>query len=1128
MLYLFNNHKLNHKMKKHLLTSIFSLFLVFLTFAQNKSHWAEVKDNNFPLSKNSQRESFPKEFKVMQLDLNLLKQSLSVVPNRLKSKTSNVIISIPNTDGVLERFQIFEASNFEPELQAQFPEIRSYVGVGIDDKLAILRMSLDPNGIQAMIFRTDKRNEFIEPYSADGRIYAIFTSSRIKGKLPFTCSTQDQSLANRLSEKAGKQSETLRSSSSELLTFRLALSCVAEYSNYFGATNSSQVGLVLAAFNATMTRVNGVFEKDFTIHMNIIANTTNVIYYAAASDPYSPGATGAGGAWNAELQSTLTSVIGEANYDIGHLFGASGGGGNAGCIGCVCDSGKGSGFTSPANGIPSGDTFDIDYVAHEMGHQFGANHTFSHSNEGSGVNMEPGSGSTIMGYAGITSRDVQSNSDDYFHYASIFQVETNMESKTCPTRTSIANTDAPTVNAGLNYTIPKSTPFILTGTASDPNGVLTYCWEQIDNAGATQINANSAANVTKASGPNWRSYDPVSVPSRYFPRIQSIIANSATTAGLEINVEALSSVARTLNFALTVRDNVAGFGLTNTDAVTINVNGTAGPFAITVPSNTGLSYAVGSNQTVTWNVSGTTANNVNASHVDIFMSTDGGFTYPILLASNVPNDGSEVITIPNNVGTTNRIMVKGHNHIFFDISNNNFAITAPASTFSLAYGGAIGQQNMTICQGNSTSYTLNYAALAGFTGTTNFTATGNPANTTVTFSPSSTNVNGTITVNVTSTAAVALGNYTIVVTGTSGAITKTVNLYLTTVSGNFGTQTLSLPVNLATGIATTTSVSWPSNAAATSYVVEVATDVAFTNIIASGVVTGTTTTVTGLAEITDYYWRVKPFNLGCEGTFSTANKFTTGQSNCTFNYTNNTTLAISDGAGANTAGPTTTKTITVPGTVSGNINAVEVGVTMTHSYVQDLIIELVHPDGTTIKLMNRNCDEGATVNGATYVFNFTNSGTIQLPNGSCLTPSPITGNVKPSDPITIFNGKTAPGVWTLRATDWYNGDTGSIGNWNVKLCMAETPLSNESFGIDNFVLYPNPNNGNFNIQFTSNSGNKIKVNVHDIRGREIFTHNYNNSGLFNESIQLNNVQSGIYLVTVQDGARKEVKKIVVE
>ena len=214
--------------------------------------------------------------------------------------------------------------------------------------------------------------------------------------------------------------------------------------------------------------------------MTIVSQTTNVIYYSASTDPYTTMAN-----WNVQLQNTLsTSLTGpgtslaanNAAYDVGHMFGRTGGGGNAGCIGCVCvddtasttDQNKGAGITSPADGIPSGDTFDIDYVAHEMGHQFGANHTFSNSVEGSGVNVEVGSGSTIMGYAGITDQDVQMHSDAYFHYASIFQVQNNMEGKTCPTRTNITNA-APVANAGLNYTIPKSTPFILSGTATDAN-----------------------------------------------------------------------------------------------------------------------------------------------------------------------------------------------------------------------------------------------------------------------------------------------------------------------------------------------------------------------------------------------------------------------------------------------------------------------------------------------------------------------------------------------------------------------------------------------------------------------------------------------------------------------------------
>jgi hypothetical protein len=234
---------------------------------------------------------------------------------------------------------------------------------------------------------------------------------------------------------------------------RLAQSCNAEYSNYFGATSATQVALVLAAFNATLTRCNGCYETDLAIHLNLISNTTSVIYYNANTDPYTTM-----GNWNSQLQSTLTSVIGEANYDIGHMFGASGGGGNAGCIGCICTNNqKGSGITSPADAIPQGDNFDIDYVVHEVGHQMGANHTFSMSNEGSGVNKEVGSGITIMGYAGITSQDVAPHSIDIFHEASIDQIQANIQNKTCPITSSLAGKNAtPVVAALTNYMPPKS------------------------------------------------------------------------------------------------------------------------------------------------------------------------------------------------------------------------------------------------------------------------------------------------------------------------------------------------------------------------------------------------------------------------------------------------------------------------------------------------------------------------------------------------------------------------------------------------------------------------------------------------------------------------------------------------
>ncbi|UGS23847.1 reprolysin-like metallopeptidase [Flavobacterium channae] len=611
------------------------------------------------------------ENQLLDLDVNAASNFLRNAPNRFSNRNSGVILSLPNTDGTMERFRIYENSNMDPALAARYPEIKSYIGIGIDNPTASAYISTSPLGFKSMVLNPGKPAVFVEPFSQDLQTYTVYTKADKRTAFTkFECSVLD-----RVTPSLDGANLRPNADDGSLRTFRLAMSVTGEYTAYFGGTKA----LALAAINNTMTRVNGVFEKDFNARMVLISNTDSVIYTSASTDPYSAASSMSN--WNQQLQTTLTNTIGNANYDIGHLFGATGGGGNAGCIGCVCVNptstvplGKGSGYTSPANGVPSGDAFDIDYVAHEMGHQFGANHTFSHSNEGTGANMEPGSGSTIMGYAGITSQDVQMNSDPYFHAISIQQVTNNIKSKTCPTLTSTGNS-IPTASAGLDYTIPKSTPFMLTGSGTDANGdSLTYIWEQFDNASSSQTGASSAASATKTSGPTFRSYSPTTSPTRYFPNMTRVLAGATTTSGSEIVVEALPSVARTMNFRFTVRDNRAGGSANNSDDMIVTVNGTAGPFTVTAP-NTAVSYVGGSSQTITWNVAGTTANGVNCANVDILISTNGGSTWSTLLAAT-PNDGTQAVTIPNTPGTQNRIMIKGTNHIFFDVSNTNFTITA--------------------------------------------------------------------------------------------------------------------------------------------------------------------------------------------------------------------------------------------------------------------------------------------------------------------------------------------------------------------------------------------------------------------------------------------------------------------
>ena len=897
-------------MKKTLLYLSFSLFLSTGMNGQSKKEWSVVSSSeNISVSKTAQRSDFPQEFVLFKLDLESIKQKLYTAQDRFAVNAQSAIIEIPNSNGKLEKFKMYEASNFDPELQAQFPDIRAYVGQGIDNVHSQIRLSISPEGISTMTFKADSPTEYIETYSADKTIYAVYNRDAKRTKKPFTCLTPDEKLEHELTDRF---SAIERSSNPVYRTFRLAMSVTGEYSAYHGGTTPS----VLAAVNTTMTRCNGVYEKDLALHLNLVNNTT-ILYLNAASDPY--GATDAN--YNSELQSTLTAQVGNANYDIGHLMSAIGNNGNAGCIGCICvnptvpvPNGKGSGFTTST--APIGDNFDIDFVVHEMGHQFGANHSFTFSTEDNSVNYEPGSGVTIMGYAGITPYDVAPHSIETFHAGNIDQIQTNMTGKTCDVETAITH-GTPVVNAGANYTIPKSTPFMLTGSATDTGGTgtMTYQWEQYDEAnGTTYLTTGSPASVTKAGGPNFRTYSPTASGTRYFPTMASILAGSKTTTGSDILVEALSSVARTLNFRLTARDNVLNGGQTNFANMAVTVANIA-PLDLTSQNTDGISYAVGSTQTITWTSAGNNAI-AGASNVDILFSNDNGATWAYTLLTATPNDGTQTVTLPPGVsGPYCRFMVKANANIFFNVNTKAFAV-----------------------------------------------------------------------------------GYTVTVVNTCNT------------------------------------------------------------------------------------------------------------------YTINPGTAIPDNT------PTyTTHSLNVPTTA--NISDVNLAVNLTHTYISDITLAVLSPLGTQVNLFSGACTNNDNINAT-----FDDQGTPIV----CATT--ITGNVSPSQPLSALNGQNPNGTWTFGVYDSGAADVGTINTYSLTVCSSVvTILGNDTFtGLDNFTIYPNPNNGNFNIKFNSQSSNDIEVIVHDIRGRQVYNKSFNSDSVFNQNIQLNNVESGIYIVTVKDGERKENKKIVIE
>jgi hypothetical protein len=678
-------------MKKQVL-----FFVVLLSFcqiiAQKNSVWHKKSATVTSKIARIQQNEITEGENYFSLDFSAFKQLL-VSTNKKLTTLPGVIVEFPNVNGEVEKFHVWENSNMTPDFQALFPEIRAYVGKGITTPGATINFSVAPQGIQTIMFRPDGETEFIEAFDKAATLYVVYDSKN-RTKKPFNCTTPNEQLEFEL---LNNPSLVAKSSAGSYKTMRLALSCTAEYSNTFNAFNNGNESLVIAAMNATMTRVNGVFEKDLALHLNMI-NNSNIIFYDPATDPYSD-ATGMS-SWNGELQNTLNTVITNANYDIGHLFGATGGGGNAGCIGCVCVNGqKGSGITSPGSGLPQGDSFDIDYVAHELGHQLGGNHSFTFSNEGTIAQTEPGSGSTIMGYAGITNYDVQAHSDPIFSYKGILQIQTNLNTKTCPVSTSLAGINAtPTVNAGADYTIPVGTAFMLTGSATDADAgdVLTYLWEQ-NNVGTASGNSSRVLK-TKTAGPNWRTFKPSTNKFRYFPEMGKIISGTiaVTTAGIT-NWETVSSVARPLNFTFTARDNYAGMGQTATDETLISVNATGGAFSVSSQNTNGISYTGLSQQTVTWIKGSTDVAPFNSPTVDILLTTNASTSLETYnetnptspnpttwttIAAGVPNNGSYTVTLPNVTSTKTacRFMVKAVGNVFLAVNSNNFTITPSLTT----------------------------------------------------------------------------------------------------------------------------------------------------------------------------------------------------------------------------------------------------------------------------------------------------------------------------------------------------------------------------------------------------------------------------------------------------------------
>lgn len=1000
-----------------LFSLLFLLVFAFQGTAQNL--WNDVAERN--LASLGERRIVPQQYRTVQLDLQMLSAVLAEAPERFTAASDhqNAEISLPLPGGGFQRFRLFASPVMAPELQAQYPEIQCFSGVGIDNPSSRVKCDFTPWGFHAMILTPGQSPVYIDPYiHGNQEFYTVYFKKDYapsKEDAMWTCETE--SVGEEL--KPGTDApENIVNGDCQLRRYRLALACTGEYANFHGGTKP----LVLAAMNTSMNRVNGVYENDFAVTMVIIANNDLIIYLNSATDPYT---NGNGGTMLGENASTLTTVIGNANFDIGHVF-STGGGGVAG-LGVVCGTGKARGVTG--GGSPVGDPFDIDYVAHEMGHQFGANHTQNNNcNRVASASMETGSASTIMGYAGICSPNVQNNSDDYFHAISMQEVYSfiiNGNGNNCPVKLNLGNNN-PVVSGGADFTIPRSTPFVLTATGSDMDGdTLTYCWEQMDPQFATMPPV-----TTSATGPLFRSYTGTASPSRFFPRLPDLINNVNSTW------EELPGVARSMKFRVTVRDNNFNAGCTDEDDVVVTVDGTAGPFVVIAP-NTNVTWLVGTPQTVTWDVSGTNIAPVNCASVRILLSLDGGQTYPIVLADNVPNNGTASIVTPNNPSTLCRVKVESVGNVFFDISNQNFKIELPPSpTFVLSATPT----SQTICASDSAVYTINALSLSGFDAPITFTAAGAPAGANVFVTPETLVPSGLVSVVVTDLTPAMVGNFTITVSATGGSISQNIELQLVVLPAAISTASnLLVPANGTVGQSQNTSLVWNTTPFAGEYLIELATSPAFGagDIVLTTTVIDTTVNAAGLAIGTVYYWRVKPTNACSEGPWSEVYAFQTGLQACNQNF-NSTNVPITIDP---TVAATSTSVIDVP--VSRLIEDINVSMNADHTWVGDLDARVVSPGGDTVLLFDRpgvvdGNGFGCAGDNVMLVFDDQSAQTSDLLESACNATVPaLAGAFQSIGSLAAYNGELSAGVWTLLVTDNYPDDGGALTAWSLSFCFSE-------------------------------------------------------------------------------------------
>ncbi|MEO0896364.1 MAG: reprolysin-like metallopeptidase [Bacteroidota bacterium] len=1043
-------------MKRHLF-----LFLCFLGFhtlmAQNTaSLWTSIDPT---IAKSMERQKpFPTTYKAFQLDFNTIKNTLKTAPLEGNSQNSTLRIAVPGPDGKSMEFDVVEYIVMPKSLQALYPEIRTYYGTATNDPSTHIRLEHTYLGFRAKI-RSSEYTWWIEPVNLSSLNTYLGFFHHDANDPGLTSERQcgvDDSDHNHEGDHRHDHG-TRNGSGFELLTYRCAFASDNRFTNLHGG-----VAGAISAITSTVNFINDIYEVEVAIRLTLVPNN-NLLIFTDATDPYTANDSNDPANYTTtfivENPTVINGIIGSANYDLGQVFSTTQAFPNGSAIagraaaGSVCTGNKARSVSTTSTPVGLG---FYQTMAHETGHQFSARHTFNSEvsncdgNRVSTSAYEPGDGTTILSYDGCES---VGSDGPYFHthsYQQIHQFSRFSSGSTCPTVTPTTN-QSPFVEAGPGgWVIPISTPFVLkTESAFDPDGdQLTYCWEEYD-----RVTQTSPLNSPVGNSPIFRSFLPTTDSFRYFPRLQDLVNNT------QRNGELLPTYTRDLTFRVTVRDNKPGSGGVFYDQLDFDVTDQAGPFVVTTPSGNVPSYNVGELMSIEWDVANTDGPEVNCQTVDIYLSTDGGLTYDIVLAEGVPNNGIHKVCTPDLAGTANRIMVKAADNIFFDISNFSFAINAsPTPGFSLVNNDVA----VKVCQDGSTPLSFETCSVGGLNAGISVNALGLPTGMSVSASSSNINIGDDFVLNIEASDLTPVGTYNIAISAVSTTGATSVSFIPVEVFPAFTEIPAGVGNSGLISASTRPTLRWGGVTGALEYYVEISDDPSFNTIVSSQQGTDLSFALPlALDGNTTYYWRVSAVSECGNGDFSPIYAFRTKA--CTQVDATDVPKTI-DAFGA--VPVTATSVINYAGDAPVDIDFYVKG---THENVNDLSVTIKDPSGVELSLFTGICSNG--VQDFDLIFdNESNVNSIPCPPISTVA-------VKPSQPINFYYGKNPTGDWTLTVKDFANFNGGELTAWGITFC--QDAQSSDLSLVNNNPLYP-AFNGTVSILSTMLESTSANVGASDI------------------------------------------------